>query len=41
MSREEAAIVDEARSFLGELFGSGVPIHNLLNTGAFSEGRAG
>jgi hypothetical protein len=38
MSREEAAIVDEARSFLDELFGAGVPIQNLLRTGAFPDG---
>jgi hypothetical protein len=40
MSREEAAIVDEARSFLDELFGAGVPIQNLLHTGAFPDGWA-
>jgi hypothetical protein len=40
MSREEAAIVDEARSFLDELFGTGVPIQNLLRTGAFPDGWA-
>ena len=38
MSREEDAIIDEARSFLDELFGAGVPIHNLLRTGVFPEG---
>ena len=41
MSGEEAAIVDEARSFHDELFGSGVPLQNLLNTGALPEGWAG
>jgi hypothetical protein len=40
MSREEAAIVDEARSFLEELFAEGVPIQNLLRTGTFPEGWA-
>lgn len=38
MSREEAAIVEEARSFLNELFGDGVPIQNLLRTGEFPNG---
>ncbi len=38
MSLEEDAIIDEARLFLDELFGAGVPIHNLLRTGAFPEG---
>ena len=38
MSREEAAIVNEARSFLNELFGEGVPIHDLLRTGSFPHG---
>ena len=38
MSHEEAAILDEARLFLNELFGAGVPIQNLLRTGAFPDG---
>src|SRR3954469_6577235 len=38
MSREEAAIVEDARSFLDELFGAGIPIQNLLRTGAFPDG---
>jgi hypothetical protein len=39
MSHEEAAIVEEARSFLNELFdGQGIPIQNLLRTGAFPDG---
>jgi hypothetical protein len=40
MSLEEAAIVDEARAFLNELFGAGVPIQNLLRTGALPDGWA-
>jgi hypothetical protein len=38
MSREEAPIVDEARSFLDDLFGQGIPIQNLLRTGTFPDG---
>ena len=38
MSREEAVIVDEARSFLDELFGEGVTIQYRLLTGAFPDG---
>ncbi len=38
MPREDAAIMDDARSFLDELFGAGVPIHNLLRTGTFPDG---
>jgi hypothetical protein len=40
MSHEDAAIVEEARSFLAELIGEGVPIQNLLNTGEFPAGWA-
>lgn len=40
MSREEAAIVEDARSFLDELLVAGVPIQNLLRTGTFPDGWA-
>ncbi len=40
MSSEEAAILDQARSFLDELFGAGVPVQNLLRTGVFPDGWA-
>lgn len=40
MSSEEAAITRDARAFLDELFGEGVPIQNLLRTGAFPAGWA-
>ena len=38
MSRGEAAILDEARLFLDDLFGAGIPIQNLLRTGTFPDG---
>src|SRR6476469_9122219 len=41
MSRDEAAMVEEARTFLDELFGAGVPIQNLLRTGALPQGCTG
>lgn len=31
-------MIEDARSFLDELFGAGVPIQNLLRTGAFPDG---
>jgi hypothetical protein len=40
MSPQEAAIVDEARAFLDELLGAGVPIQNLLRTGTCPDGWA-
>lgn len=36
----EAAILDEARSFLDQLFGAGVPLQNLLRSGTFPDGWA-
>jgi hypothetical protein len=38
MSREEVAIIEEARLFLAELLGAGVPIQHLLRTGALPDG---
>ena len=38
MSQEDAAIVIEARWFLGELVTRGVPLQELLNHGTFPDG---
>lgn len=37
MSRNDAAIIDEARLFLVELFAQGVPLQQLLNHGTFPD----
>src|SRR5215211_2669080 len=38
MSTQDAALTDEARSFLADLFGGGVPLQDLLRDGAFPDG---